>query len=210
METWSEEYMKIRKNKKRILKNYFPEDRTLHNYRPQTLKRILIIESQTSHFKVLPESVFSLCMTTTVTTVIYNRNRPALPIVKCVGWNYNVQYTYKMLVKYAMAMSIASVFIMFYLNEYHTSTFIQFSSVYAQLCSTVINLHNVVLKWFSMGSNIDLRGKRKEMLFTKEELKKHTEGSKGLYLAILGKVYDVGKGEKFYGPSGIYHFFTGM
>lgn len=108
-----------------------------------------------------------------------------------------------------MVMSIASVVIMFYLNKYHTSTFIQFSSVYAQLCSTVIHLRIVVLKWFSMGSKIDLRGKRKEILFTKEELKKHTEGSKGLYLAILGKVYDVGKGEKSYGPSGNYHFFTG-
>ncbi|PNF29693.1 hypothetical protein B7P43_G13060 [Cryptotermes secundus] len=61
-----------------------------------------------------------------------------------------------------------------------------------------------------MGSDIDLRGKRKEMLFSKEKLKKHTDGSKGLYLAILGKVYDVGKGEKFYGPSGSYHFFTDL
>jgi hypothetical protein len=115
-----------------------------------------------------------------------------------------------MLVKYAMVMSVVSVVIMFYLNEYHTSTFIQFSGVYGQLCSTVIYLHNGVLKWFGMGSNIHLRGKRKEILFTKEELKKHTGGSNGLYLAILGKVYDVGKGEKFYGPSGSYHFFTGM
>jgi predicted heme/steroid binding protein len=48
------------------------------------------------------------------------------------------------------------------------------------------------------------------MVFTKEELKKHTGRNNGLYLAILGKVYDVGKGEKFYGPRGSYHFFTGM
>jgi hypothetical protein len=107
-----------------------------------------------------------------------------------------------MLVKYAMLMSIASVVIMFYLNEYHPSTFRHLSSVYALFCST--------LKPFNMGSNTDGQGKRKEMVFTKEALKKYTEASKGLYLAILGKVYDVGKGEKFYGPSGSYHSFTGM
>jgi predicted heme/steroid binding protein len=61
-----------------------------------------------------------------------------------------------------------------------------------------------------MGSNTDVRVKRTGLIFTKEELKKYTEGSKGLYLAILGKVYDVGKGEKFYGSSGSYHFFAGM
>jgi cytochrome b involved in lipid metabolism len=115
-----------------------------------------------------------------------------------------------MLVKYAMVMSIASIVIMFFLNEYHPSTFIQLSSIYAQLCSSVIDLQAVVLKWFDMGSNTDVLVKQKELLFTKEELKKYTERSKGLYLAILGKVYDVGKGEKFYGPSGSYNFFVGM
>jgi predicted heme/steroid binding protein len=55
-----------------------------------------------------------------------------------------------------------------------------------------------------------MSGKRTEMLFTKEVLRKYSDTSSGLYLAILGKVYDVGKGEKFYGPGGSYHFFTGM
>lgn len=35
------------------------------------------------------------------------------------------------------------------------------------------------------------------------------EGSKGLYLAILGQVFDVRKGHKHYGPGGTYHFMTG-
>lgn len=35
------------------------------------------------------------------------------------------------------------------------------------------------------------------------------EGSKGLYLAILGQVFDVQKGHKHYGPGGTYHFMTG-
>ncbi|XP_077596260.1 neuferricin [Stigmatopora nigra] len=35
------------------------------------------------------------------------------------------------------------------------------------------------------------------------------EGSKGIYLAILGHVFDVHEGRKHYGPGGAYHFFTG-
>lgn len=49
-------------------------------------------------------------------------------------------------------------------------------------------------------------------LFTKEELWEHYrggEGSKGLHLAIMGRVYDVKKGIKHYGPGGGYSFFAG-
>ncbi|XP_077361819.1 neuferricin [Festucalex cinctus] len=35
------------------------------------------------------------------------------------------------------------------------------------------------------------------------------EGSKGIYLAILGQVFDVHNGLKHYGPSGAYHFMAG-
>lgn len=37
-----------------------------------------------------------------------------------------------------------------------------------------------------------------------------TEDSQGLYLAILGQVFDVEKGRKHYGPGGAYRFFTGL
>ncbi|TRY99309.1 hypothetical protein DNTS_003997 [Danionella cerebrum] len=48
-------------------------------------------------------------------------------------------------------------------------------------------------------------------LLTSKELSSYSggEGSKGLYLAILGQVFDVEKGRKHYGPGGSYHFFTG-
>lgn len=36
-----------------------------------------------------------------------------------------------------------------------------------------------------------------------------TPHSKGLYLSVLGQVFDVEKGRKHYGPGGSYHFFTG-
>lgn len=35
------------------------------------------------------------------------------------------------------------------------------------------------------------------------------EGSRGLYLAILGQVFDIHKGYKHYGPDGPYHFMAG-
>ncbi|XP_037543518.1 neuferricin [Nematolebias whitei] len=35
------------------------------------------------------------------------------------------------------------------------------------------------------------------------------QGSRGLYLAVLGRVFDVSKGRKHYGPTGAYHFMAG-
>ena len=48
-------------------------------------------------------------------------------------------------------------------------------------------------------------------MFTKEELSKYdgSEGSPGIYLAILGQVFDVSKAPNFYGPNGGYGFFAG-
>lgn len=48
-------------------------------------------------------------------------------------------------------------------------------------------------------------------LFSSDELSLFDgqEGSMGLYLAILGQVFDVHQGHKHYGPGGAYHFMTG-
>ncbi|XP_038059270.1 neuferricin-like [Patiria miniata] len=50
-----------------------------------------------------------------------------------------------------------------------------------------------------------------QRLLTKEELAQYNgkEGSKGLYLALFGQVFDVGKGARHYGPGGGYEFFAG-
>lgn len=50
-----------------------------------------------------------------------------------------------------------------------------------------------------------------EKLFTKDRLANYVgePNSPGLYLAYLGKVYDVSKGAAHYGPGGSYHFFAG-
>eukprot|EP00993_Chasmostoma_nieuportense_P003598 NODE_4304_length_809_cov_47.089443_g4146_i0.p1 GENE.NODE_4304_length_809_cov_47.089443_g4146_i0~~NODE_4304_length_809_cov_47.089443_g4146_i0.p1 ORF type:complete len:255 (+),score=74.64 NODE_4304_length_809_cov_47.089443_g4146_i0:56-766(+) len=48
-------------------------------------------------------------------------------------------------------------------------------------------------------------------VFTPEELQRHdgSDPSAPLYLAIMGEVYDVSAGAKFYGKAGGYHFFAG-
>ena len=48
-------------------------------------------------------------------------------------------------------------------------------------------------------------------LFTKEELSQYdgSDDSKPIYLAIVGKVFDVSKGKKYYGKGGGYNFFAG-
>ncbi|XP_035034027.1 neuferricin [Hippoglossus stenolepis] len=48
-------------------------------------------------------------------------------------------------------------------------------------------------------------------LLSRHELSLHDgqQGSKGLYLAIMGQVFDVNKGHKHYGPGGAYHFMAG-
>lgn len=48
-------------------------------------------------------------------------------------------------------------------------------------------------------------------LLTRNELLQYdgSDGSEGLYLAVLGQVFDVIKGHKHYGPGGAYHFMAG-
>jgi len=51
----------------------------------------------------------------------------------------------------------------------------------------------------------------KERVLTASELAEYdgSEGSPGLYLAMLGVVYDVSNGPQYYGPGGGYSFFAG-
>lgn len=51
-----------------------------------------------------------------------------------------------------------------------------------------------------------------ERIFTLTELSEYTgeESSKGLFIAIMGTVYDVEKGRKHYGPGNSYNFFAGL
>lgn len=59
-------------------------------------------------------------------------------------------------------------------------------------------------------NNVDLSELTVQM-FKPDELAKYdgSEGSKGIYLSILGQVFDVTKGAKHYGPGGSYNIFVG-
>ncbi|XP_054857035.1 neuferricin [Eublepharis macularius] len=50
-----------------------------------------------------------------------------------------------------------------------------------------------------------------ERVLSAAELSRYTGGvqSRGLYLAVLGRVFDVERGHKHYGPGGAYSFFSG-
>ncbi|XP_011306236.1 neuferricin [Fopius arisanus] len=66
---------------------------------------------------------------------------------------------------------------------------------------------------YSDDGNVDVREKNHddggEGIFDSQELAKFSNPQDGLYLAILGRVYDVTGGEKHYGPGGGYHGFIG-
>lgn len=52
----------------------------------------------------------------------------------------------------------------------------------------------------------------RERVLNAAELRRYTGGvgSAGLYLAVLGRVFDVQRGRKHYGPGGAYSFFAGI
>uniref|UniRef100_A0A8C6X6C2 Neuferricin n=1 Tax=Naja naja TaxID=35670 RepID=A0A8C6X6C2_NAJNA len=60
--------------------------------------------------------------------------------------------------------------------------------------------------WWWLGRNCS-----GEAVLTAAELSRYTgtEGSPGLYLAVLGQVFDVQQGRSHYGPGGAYGFFSG-
>lgn len=77
---------------------------------------------------------------------------------------------------------------------------------------------NFINKWLNITiySNLDRKLNIKpnldinQKVFTSSELKKYTNLEDGLYISILGHVFDVTKGAKHYGPGATYHAFTGI
>ncbi|KOC63837.1 Neuferricin [Habropoda laboriosa] len=78
---------------------------------------------------------------------------------------------------------------------------------------------NFVDKWLNIikniysnlnrNSNLESNVCTNQKVFTSNELKKYTNLKDGLYISILGQVFDVTKGAKHYGPGANYHVFTG-
>lgn len=71
-----------------------------------------------------------------------------------------------------------------------------------------------VLKYLVNDNQIDESAAisiKTEQVLTKEELSKFRgENGAPIYLALMGRVFDVTKGKDFYGPGGGYSFFTGI
>lgn len=72
----------------------------------------------------------------------------------------------------------------------------------SHLTEGTLNIADTI--YFGINGNSD-----ESRVFTMSELKRYTNLENGLYLSILGQVFDVTKGEKHYGPGGSYHAFTG-
>ncbi|KAJ1531878.1 hypothetical protein ONE63_000526 [Megalurothrips usitatus] len=118
-----------------------------------------------------------------------------------------------------MSFKAATVGVLFlaisvtYLHEYHRDKIMILSNITIVKRSLAV-IHDFIVK---LSSKISLSvhhsnpKDKTDRLFSTEEVAKFNgeEGSPGIYLVILGKVYDVSRGSKHYGPGGSYHAFAG-
>lgn len=116
-----------------------------------------------------------------------------------------------------ICLSIAFIGFYLYINKFHPPFILKLVADIPILNTLSVDIH----RWFVQNDDhrqndeevlkpVEIKGKV-ERLFTVEQLKHYNgeSGSKGLYLAILGQVFDVEKGKTHYGPGGSYNFFAG-
>ncbi|PBC31459.1 neuferricin [Apis cerana] len=94
------------------------------------------------------------------------------------------------------------VSILLYSNDYLNDITFNFINKWLNITKTIYS--NLDRK-LNIKPNLDINQK----VFTSSELKKYTNLEDGLYISILGHVFDVTKGAKHYGPGATYHAFTG-
>ncbi|XP_006566840.1 neuferricin [Apis mellifera] len=94
------------------------------------------------------------------------------------------------------------VSILLYSNNYLNDITFNFMNKWLNITKTIYS--NLDRK-LNIKPNLDINQK----IFTSSELKKYTNLENGLYISILGHVFDVTKGAKHYGPGATYHAFTG-
>ncbi|KAI4472681.1 hypothetical protein M0802_016579 [Mischocyttarus mexicanus] len=104
-----------------------------------------------------------------------------------------------MILKYAwLGLLLASIYLIYSENYFQT--------IWHFLPKELKNLMNI----FSKSTKLELLDiNTTEKIFTKDELKKYNNIENGLYLSILGQVFDVTKGAKHYEPGASYHIFVG-
>lgn len=90
-----------------------------------------------------------------------------------------------------------------------------FITVLFAAIAVIVNVFNINIPFLNI-FNKRIAEKKDEVptnninIFTKDTLKDFNGIiNKSLYLSILGDVYDVSKGDKYYGPGQTYHVFTG-
>ncbi|XP_076627431.1 neuferricin isoform X2 [Colletes latitarsis] len=107
-----------------------------------------------------------------------------------------------MLTKYVWLLPLlASICLLYsydYLNE------IKFNCLQKGL-----NIIDSIYSSLNSDSNSVSKFNTEQKVFTPNQLKKYTNLKDGLYISILGQVFDVTKGAKHYGPGASYHAFTG-
>lgn len=85
-----------------------------------------------------------------------------------------------------------------------------FSYVLVAFVSVLLAVLFIPREWSVTFGNKSSQGPSARLLSKRElSLYDGEEGSKGLYLAILGQVFDVSRGHKHYGPDGAYHVMAG-
>lgn len=92
--------------------------------------------------------------------------------------------------------------VLLYSNDYLNNVTFNFLSKWLNAIKNVYSDLNRKL-------NIESNKNANQKVFTSTELKKYTNLKDGLYISILGQVFDVTKGAKYYGPGATYHAFTG-
>lgn len=73
-----------------------------------------------------------------------------------------------------------------------------------------VPLYNIIITNSGLGIFIPIYTfYANDRLFTEKELSKYSGEDTEIYLAVLGKVFDVSKGADYYGPGKTYHKFAG-
>ncbi|XP_067002028.1 neuferricin isoform X2 [Anabrus simplex] len=116
----------------------------------------------------------------------------------------------------AIIVLVLCVLIALCMHEYDVFT-IKSAIKSLPLVDSVVVSFQVIFQWLytlfqRYAGTVQIRTSRTshgERIFTADELKIYTREETGLYLAILGRVYDVSEGKEFYGQKGHYRHFTG-
>ena len=113
-----------------------------------------------------------------------------------------------MLYKYAIFTAVMSVLpFLFIISDFNSS----WHNVMPKFLCDFLSVFHTTSSISDNGEQLSQTDGKVEPLFTEYQIKSFTGDGEGseLYLAILGNVFDVTKGKRFYGPGENYHAFVG-